>query len=121
MRKENSTKFPKERFCKVKILAHYIQGTTAIIYIHNRGIMRLYYNGKTIEGLKKYLEKHSMHKMRQKPNIGIFRESRRETLGGAITSLKESLDRNFLEEKDKEDEKAMRELMFQGDNMSFSG
>lgn len=93
MRKENSTKFPKERFCKVKILAHYIQGTTAIIYIHNRGIMRLYYNGRTIEDLKKYLEE----------------KVRDEEL------------KKLLEQKDKEDEKAMRELMFQGDNMSFSG
>ena len=83
--------------------------------------MRLYYNGRTIEDLKKYLERHSGTKPNQEPKIGTYREQRRENLGGAITSLKESLDRNYLEEKDKEDEKAMREYMFQNDNQAFSG
>lgn len=55
--------------------------------------MRLYYNGRTIEDLKKYLEE----------------KVRDEEL------------KKLLEEKDKEDEKAMREYMFQGDNQSFSG
>lgn len=77
--------------------------------------MRLYYNGRTIEDLKKYLGRHSMHKRGQKPNIGNFRESRRESLGGAITSLKESLDRNYLEEKDKEDEEAMKRFYGRGE------
>jgi DNA-binding transcriptional MerR regulator len=55
--------------------------------------MRLYYNGRTIEDLKKYLEEKTEEEELKK----------------------------LLEQKDKEDEKAMRELMFQGDNMSFSG
>ena len=55
--------------------------------------MRLYYNGRTIEDLKKYLEE----------------KSREEEM------------REVLEEKDKEDEKAMREYMFQNDNQAFSG
>lgn len=48
---------------------------------------------------------------------------------GTITDLKKYLEKKIeeeemkklLEEKDKEDEKAMREYMFQGDNQSFSG
>lgn len=92
MRKENSTKFPKERFCKVKILAHYIQGTTAIIYIHNRGIMRLYYNGRTIEDLKKYLEEKTEEEELKK----------------------------LLEQKDKEDYEYQMTMM-QNDNQEFSG
>lgn len=55
--------------------------------------MRLYYNGKTIEDLKKYLEEKTEEEDMKK----------------------------LLEEKDKEDEKAMRELMFQNDNQEFSG
>ena len=82
--------------------------------------MRLYYNGRTIEDLKKYLERHSGTKPNQEPKIGTYREQRRENLGGAITSLKESLDRNYLEEKDKEDYEYQMTMM-QNDNMSFSG
>jgi len=55
--------------------------------------MRLYYNGRTIEDLKKYLEE----------------KVRDEEL------------KKLLEEKDKEDEKAMREYMFQNDDQAFSG
>lgn len=48
---------------------------------------------------------------------------------GTITDMKKYLEervareemKEVLEEKDKEDEKAMREYMFQGDNQSFSG
>lgn len=48
---------------------------------------------------------------------------------GNLTDLKKYLEKQIedremkkiLEEKDKEDEKAMREYMFQGNNQSFSG
>lgn len=48
---------------------------------------------------------------------------------GTLTDLKKFLEEkvameemnDILLEKDKEDEKAMREYMFQGDNMTFSG
>ena len=48
---------------------------------------------------------------------------------GALTDMKKYLEdkvareevKSLMEEKDKEDEKAMREYMFQGDNQSFSG
>lgn len=48
---------------------------------------------------------------------------------GNITDLEKFLEKKveeeemkkILEEKDKEDEKAMRELMFQNDNQEFSG
>lgn len=54
--------------------------------------MRLYYNGRTIEDLKKYLEE----------------KSREEEM------------REVLEEKDKEDLEYQMTMM-QGDNQSFSG
>ena len=53
--------------------------------------MRLYYNGRTIEDLKKYLEE----------------KVRDEEL------------KKLLEEKDKEDEEFMK--IHQGDDMTFSG
>lgn len=48
---------------------------------------------------------------------------------GSFTEMKKFLEKKveeeelakLMEEKDKEDEKAMREYMFQNDNQSFSG
>lgn len=102
--------------------------------------MRLYYNGRTIEDLKKYLEeKVRDEELRKLMEEKDKKESRRvpcpENKPGCLVihykrnNQTNLLDSNFqdeelkelMEQKDKEDEKAMREYMFQNDNQSFSG
>ena len=78
--------------------------------------MRLGINTMKFQGnltyLKKYLEKETSKSFKpQAKSQKTIGELIKETNGLA----------EELSKKDKEDEKAMREYMFQGDNQSFSG
>ena len=75
------------------------------------GINTMKFSGNLTE-LKKFLEKETTKSF--KPQV-----KSQKTIGELIKETKGLAEE--LSKKDKEDEKAMREYMFQGDNQSFSG
>lgn len=59
------------------------------------GGLRLRYEGMKFSGtltdMKKYLEKHTGKQLKQSSNVGTYKMHGKDTLGGSIESLRESL------------------------------